>query len=126
MQLNYHHISRSTGRLAEMLRFYQAVGCSLEKHVSDNVQGIERAVLKLPGSNACLQFVQRQNGPITPAGLDWPDHLAFHTDQLEAAVTTMLQAGATLEGAPYLTPTGSLVAFVIDPDGHRIELVEKR
>jgi lactoylglutathione lyase len=126
MELTYHHISRSTNKLQIMLEFYIALGCTLEKHVTDSVQGLERAVLNLPGSNACLQFIQRQSGPITPAGLDWPDHLAFHTDDLERALQAILAAGATLENGPYRTPTGSLVAFVQDPDGHRIELVEKR
>ena len=126
MKLIYHHVSRSTGQLQTMLGFYQALGCSLEKHVTDNVQGLERAVLNLPGSNVCLQFIQRQSGPITPAGLDWPDHIAFHTADLAQAMQEILAAGATLENGPYRTPTGSLVAFVQDPDGHRIELVEKR
>jgi lactoylglutathione lyase len=126
MKLTYHHVSRSTGQLSKMLEFYQALGCTLEKHVIDSVQGLERAVLNLPESNACLQFIQRQTGPITPAGLDWPDHIAFHTGNLVQALTEILAAGATLENGPYRTPTGSSVAFVQDPDGHRIELVEKR
>jgi lactoylglutathione lyase len=126
MRLTYHHISRSTGKLQAMLGFYITLGCTLEKHVTDSVQGLERAVLKLPGSDACLQFIQRETGPITPAGLDWPDHIAFHTDDLELAIQEILAASATLENGPYRTPSGSLVAFVQDPDGHRIELVEKR
>jgi lactoylglutathione lyase len=126
MKLTYHHVSRSTSQLQTMLGFYQALGCTLEKHVTDSAQGLERAVLNLPGSNSCLQFIQRQSGPVTPAGLDWPDHIAFHTGDLEQALQEILVAGATLENGPYRTPTGSLVAFVQDPDGHRIELVEKR
>ena len=126
MKLTYHHVSRSTGQLSKMLEFYQALGCNLEKHVTDSVQGLERAVLNLPGSNACLQLIQRQSGLVTPAGLDWPDHIAFHTPDLEQALQEFLAAGAVLENGPYRTPSGSLVAFVQDPDGHRIELVEKR
>jgi lactoylglutathione lyase len=126
MKLTYHHVSRSTGQLSTMLEFYQALGCNLEKRVLDTAQGIERAVLNLPGSSARLQFIERQGGPVTPAGLDWPDHIAFHTGDLEQALNEVLAAGATLENAPYRTPSGSLVAFVKDPDGHRIELVEKR
>jgi catechol 2,3-dioxygenase-like lactoylglutathione lyase family enzyme len=126
MRLTYHHISRSTGNLEGMLGFYIALGCSPEKRVTDNVQGLERAVLKLPGSDACLQLIQRESGPITPAGLDWPDHIAFHTPDLELALKEILAAGARLENGPYRTPSGGLVAFVQDPDGHRIELVEKQ
>jgi lactoylglutathione lyase len=126
MDLTYHHVSRSTGQLSKMIRFYQTLGCSLEKRVTDSTQGLERAVLKLPGSDAYLQLIERESGPITPAGLDWPDHIAFHSNDLELALNGLLAAGATLENGPYRTPSGSLVVFVKDPDGHRIELVEKR
>jgi catechol 2,3-dioxygenase-like lactoylglutathione lyase family enzyme len=126
MNLTYHHLSRSTGQLETLLGFYQTLGCTLYKRVTDGVQGIERVVLTLPGSDAHLQLIERQSGPVTPAGLDWPDHLAFHTADLESDLRTIVAAGATLESGPYRTPSGSLVAFVTDPDGHRIELVAKK
>ena len=126
MQLRYHHVSRSTPNLERLIRFYTALGCSLEKRVQDDEQRLERAVLSVPGSDAFLQFIERQGVAASPPGLDWPDHMAFHTDDLEAALRVTLEAGATLERAAYHTPGGTLVAFVKDPDGHRIELVEKR
>ena len=125
MELRYHHVSRSTNNLKTMLEFYRSLGCTLEKHLKDDVQHLERAVLNLPGSNACLQFVQRSEGVVTPAGLDWTDHLAFHTSNFEIDLEQMLAAGGKLEKPTYRTPSGSLVAFVFDPDGHRIELVAK-
>ena len=126
MELRYHHTSRSTPNLARLLEFYAALGCHLEKRVRDDEQRLERAVLAVPGSDAKLQFIEREQEPASPPGLDWPDHLAFHTPDLEAALRGVLAAGATLERAAYRTPGGTLVAFVKDPDGHRIELVEKR
>jgi lactoylglutathione lyase len=126
MQFKYHHVSRSTQRLDAMLTFYAALGCELQKRVNDESQGIDRAVLSLPGTTACLQFIQRREGAVSPPGLDWPDHLAFHTADLASSLQTLLQAGATLAREPYRTPSGSLVCFVKDPDGNQIELVEKR
>lgn len=108
-----------------MLNFYLALGCKLEKHVKDDVQHLERVVLSLPGSSAYLQFIQRGEGTVTPPGLDWTDHLAFHSSSFETDLAQMLLAGGTLEKPAYRTPSGSLVAFVFDPDGHRIELVAK-
>jgi catechol 2,3-dioxygenase-like lactoylglutathione lyase family enzyme len=125
MELRYHHVSRSTSDLSRILEFYQALGCSLQKHVKDDVQKLERAVLSLPGSDAHLQFIQRAEGVVTPPGLDWTDHLAFHTSNFETDLAQMLAAGGKLEKPPYKTPSGSLVAFVFDPDGNRIELVAK-
>lgn len=125
MELRYHHVSRSTNDLPRILEFYIALGCTLQKHVKDEVQKLERAVLSLPGSDAHLQFIQRKEGVITPPGLDWTDHLAFHSSSFEADLEVMLTAGGKLEKPAYRTPSGSLVAFVFDPDGHRIELVAK-
>lgn len=124
--LRYHHVSRSTGNLEQMVRFYTAIGCSLEKRVLDETQRLERVQLRLPGSDAVLQLIQRSEGPFTPPGLDWTEHLAFHTSDFEAAFAALLQAGARLEREPYrLRADGGRIAFVFDPDGHRIELVEK-
>ncbi len=125
MELRYHHVSRSTGNLKAILKFYTVLGCTLQKHVKDDVQNLERAVLSLPGSDAYLQFIMRKDGLVTPPGLDWTDHLAFHTSHFETDLEIMVSAGGTLERPAYKTPSGSLVAFVFDPDGHRIELVAK-
>jgi catechol 2,3-dioxygenase-like lactoylglutathione lyase family enzyme len=125
MQLRYHHVSRSTSKLEAILKFYLVLGCTIQKHVKDEVQNLERAVLTLPGSDAHLQFIQRTEGVVTPPGLDWTDHLAFHTANFETDLAQMLEAGGKLEKPAYRTPSGSLVAFVFDPDGNRIELVAK-
>jgi catechol 2,3-dioxygenase-like lactoylglutathione lyase family enzyme len=125
MELRYHHVSRSTTDLKRILEFYKSLGCTLQKHVKDDVQNLERAVLRLPGSDAHLQFIMRAEGVVTPPGLDWTDHLAFHTSNFETDLAQMLKAGGKLEKPAYRTPSGSLVAFVFDPDGHRIELVAK-
>lgn len=125
MELRYHHVSRSTSDLPRIIEFYIALGCTLQKHVKDEVQKLERAVLSLPGSDAHLQFIMRSEGVVTPPGLDWTDHLAFHSSSFETDLAQMLAAGGILEKPAYLTPSGSLVAFVFDPDGQRIELVAK-
>jgi catechol 2,3-dioxygenase-like lactoylglutathione lyase family enzyme len=125
MELRYHHVSRSTADLPRILEFYQVLGCTLQKHVKDEVQKLERAVLSLPGSDAYLQFIMRHEGVVTPPGLDWTDHLAFYSSSFETDLAQMLEAGGKLERPAYRTPSGSLVAFVFDPDGNRIELVAK-
>jgi lactoylglutathione lyase len=53
-------------------------------------------------------------------------HLAYRVDDMGATLPLVLAAGATLEKGPYSIPSGSIVAFVRDPDGYDLELVEKR
>jgi lactoylglutathione lyase len=127
MNVRYHHVSRSTGDLQRVVEFYYALGCVLEKRVRHEDEGLIRAVLSLPGSDARLQFVQRDSGPVAAPAPDWPDHLAFHTNQVHAVVEALLEAGGTLVEAPReRRPGGSIIAFVADPDGHRVEIVQKR
>jgi lactoylglutathione lyase len=124
--LRYHHTSRATKNLDAVLEFYEAIGCECEKRVRDDAQGLTRAVLGLPSSDAKLQFISFDDATFHPSSSSWSEHLAFHTGEFDAALESMLSAGGTLERAPYTLPGKThRIAFVKDPDGFRLELVEK-
>ena len=54
------------------------------------------------------------------------DHLAFEIKDMNNTIETMRREGVTITDEPYrLHPGGSLIAFVEDPDGTLIELIEK-
>jgi len=54
------------------------------------------------------------------------DHLAFEVKDMNQTLQAMRTAGTIITDEPYrLSPTGSLLAFVEDPDGTLIELIEK-
>ncbi|HTY74111.1 MAG TPA: VOC family protein [Candidatus Nanoarchaeia archaeon] len=54
------------------------------------------------------------------------DHLAFQVDEMKKTLDAMRKARVTITDEPYrLSPKGSLIAFVEDPDGTLIELIEK-
>ncbi|MCW4005405.1 MAG: VOC family protein [Candidatus Bathyarchaeota archaeon] len=54
------------------------------------------------------------------------DHLAFTVTDLNSLVEAMRKAGVTITDEPYrLSATGSLMAFVEDPNGTLIELIER-
>ncbi len=54
------------------------------------------------------------------------DHLAFQVSDMNKTLEAMRFDGVTVTDEPCrLSPTGSLIAFVEDPDGTLIELVEK-
>ena len=54
------------------------------------------------------------------------DHLAFEVKDMTKTLMAMRKKNVTVTDEPFrLTPTGSLLAFVEDPDGTLIELIEK-
>ena len=54
------------------------------------------------------------------------DHLAFEVKNMEKTLATMRNEKVTVTDEPFkLSPTGPLIAFVEDPDGTLIELIER-
>lgn len=55
------------------------------------------------------------------------DHLAFEIKNMNSMIEIMRKEGVTITDEPFsLSPGGSLIAFVEDPDGTLIELIEHR
>lgn len=55
------------------------------------------------------------------------DHLAFDIQDMEETLSKMREENITITDEPFrLSPTGSLIAFIEDPEGILIELVERK
>ena len=55
------------------------------------------------------------------------DHLAFEIKDMEKTISAMRKEGVEITDEPFrLGPHGSLIAFVEDPDGALIELIERK
>jgi lactoylglutathione lyase len=55
------------------------------------------------------------------------DHLAFEVKDMNQTIEAMLNAKVTITDKPFkLSPAGPLIAFVEDPDGTLIELIERK
>jgi len=54
------------------------------------------------------------------------DHLAFQIKNMDETLSRMRSEQVTITDEPYrLSPTGGLIAFIEDPDGVLIELIER-
>ena len=54
------------------------------------------------------------------------DHLAFEVTDMKKAINVMRNGKVTITDEPFkLSPIGSTIAFVEDPDGTLIELIER-
>ncbi len=55
------------------------------------------------------------------------DHIAFEVRNMEQTIAALRKAKVTIADEPFkLGPTGPLIAFIEDPDGTLIELIEKK
>jgi lactoylglutathione lyase len=53
------------------------------------------------------------------------DHLGFEINAMNRTIKAMRKAGVTITDEPFrLSPTGPQIAFIEDPDGTLIELIE--
>ena len=55
------------------------------------------------------------------------DHLAFEVKDMKKTLAAMRKEKVTITDEPFkLSPTGPVIAFVEDPDGTLIELIERK
>lgn len=95
---------------------------------------ISTAVLTAPGGHQVelMQFHQphEQDQPRPRQSDPGSMHLAFAVDDLDAALAEMARAGWTAAGTPQVTESGARAgnrsAYVHDPDGTTIELIQPR
>lgn len=54
------------------------------------------------------------------------DHLAFEVKNMDETIALMRKENITITDEPFTLLTGSLIAFIEDPDGTLIELIERK
>jgi len=98
---------------------------------------------EIPQNDAEIAFLQNPNGKGAKLELTFYrkqkkfiqadyeerlfDHIAFEVENMEQIISIMRKENVTITDEPFrLGPAGSLIAFIEDPDGTLIELIERR
>jgi lactoylglutathione lyase len=128
--LNYLHTMVRVGNLERSLKFYtEGLGFKLLRK-SDYPEGkFTLAFLRAPGD--------RDDGPALELTYNWGTesyqkgdaygHTAFLVASIDEVQAKLKRAGYDLSWGPGSTPDGKRkMAFVDDPDGYEIELLEGR
>ncbi len=107
------------------LRFYEALG--FERRGRLNFATAYNVYLGLPGDGDVLELtVNRGREEPYDIGTGY-NHMALTVDDLDGTLADLRELGVEPEKAPY-HPGGReelpLIAFVADPDGYRIELID--
>ena len=127
----FAHVSIRTSDMERSIRFYEGYfGMKLASRRPIPQNRAEIAFLESEGTPFRLELTwYRDQKRFSQAGYEDRlfDHLAFTVTGLDAIIARMKDAGVTVTDEPYtLGPGGNRIAFIEDPDGTLIELIEKR
>jgi len=126
------HTSIRTSNMDKSIDFYtKLLGLKLVNRREIPQNNAEIAFLQDPeakGSTLELTFYRNQKKFIQADYEDRLfDHLAFQVKDINKTLSAMRKEKVTITDEPFrLSPSGPLIAFVEDPDGTLIELIERK
>lgn len=115
------HVSFLSADADAVSAFYSQLGAQVHKDLITS-DGLRRLVLGFPGGGK-LQFFQAAGEVPTPHP-GWQEHIALYLGDLEASVEQLKTSGAVFARELTLSPSGNRMAFVMDPDGRQVELLQ--
>jgi lactoylglutathione lyase len=108
--------------------FYETLGLEFRRElpiVRDGHHEATNYFFAFPGQDEELELTWNTDGRTYEHGSAY-GHVAFAVDDLDAALAGLAEHGIEPEKAPYrVREGGSLLCFVRDPDGYRIELIDR-
>ena len=126
------HTSIRTSNMNRSIDFYtKLMGLKLLGRREIPQNNAEIAFLQDPegkGSKLELTFYRKQKKFIQAEYEDRVfDHVAFEIEDMKKTITLLRKNKVTITDEPYqLGPGGSYIAFIEDPDGTLIELIERK
>jgi lactoylglutathione lyase len=108
--------------------FYEALGMEFRRESPIVRNGELEATLYFlgfPGQDEELELTFNHDGSTYDLGTAY-GHVAIGVDDLDATLASLAEQGIEPEKPPYqVREGGSWLCFVRDPDGYRIELVDR-
>lgn len=110
--------------LDRAVAFYEALGLTCTSRTE--IDHAYEAIVETPGQGGKLQLAQekQQDGPIEMGTAFWK--LYVNTDDIDATYRAAVEAGAVTISEPQRLDRWPVsIAFVSDPDGYQVELVQR-
>jgi lactoylglutathione lyase len=126
------HTSIRTSNMDRAIDFYtRLLGLALVSRREMPQNSAEIAFLRdqqAKGSTLELTFYRNQRKFVQAEYEDRVfDHLAFEVNDMKKTLAAMQKEKVTITDEPFkLSPTGPVIAFIEDPDGTLIELIERK
>ena len=118
------HTCYRIGEIDRSVAFYEALGFEKRRELPIRDEAIN-IFMGLPGDDDRLELTYNFGVDSYELGTGY-GHVALTVSDLDGALARLAEQGIEAEKPPYrVREGGSLIAFVRDPDGYRIELIEK-
>ena len=108
--------------------FYEAIGFEFRREspiVRNGELEATNYFFQMPGQAEELELTFNHDGRTYDLGTGY-GHIAVSVDDLAASLADLKEQGIEAEREPYrVREGGSLICFVQDPDGYRIELIDR-
>jgi len=108
--------------------FYEALGFRFEREmdiVRDGEKEATNYFFSIGDNASVLELTYNHDGRTYDLGTGY-GHIALAVDDLEATLEQLQGQGIEPEREPYrVREGGSLLCFVRDPDGYRVELIDR-
>jgi lactoylglutathione lyase len=109
-------------------RFYEALGLEFRRDMDIVRNGEKEATnyfFGVPGQDEELELTYNHDGRTYELGSAY-GHIALAVDDLDSTLQELAAQGIEPERAPYrVREGGSRICFVNDPDGYRVELIDR-
>jgi lactoylglutathione lyase len=118
------HTCYRIGDINGSVGFYEALGFE-ERRRMDLPDGATNVFMGLPGDGDRLELTKNPGVDSYDLGTGY-NHIALTVDDLDGALERLGDKGIEPEKPPYqVREGGSRICFVRDPDGYRVELIER-
>ncbi len=118
------HTCYRIGDIDRSVAFYEALGFEELMRMPIRDEAIN-VFMGLPGDGARLELTHNFGVESYDLGTGY-NHIAVTVEDLDAKLATLAGHGIDPEKPPYqVREGGSRICFVRDPDGYRIELIER-
>src|SRR3954468_3604888 len=118
------HTCYRIGEIDRSVAFYEALGFEERRRMPIREEAIN-VFMGLPGDGDRLELTYNHGVDSYELGTGY-NHIALTVDDLASTLARLGEKGIEPEKPPYqVRAGGSRICFVRDPDGYRIELIEK-
>ena len=118
------HTCYRIGSIDRSVAFYETLGFEELRRMDIRDEAIN-VFMGLPGDGARLELTYNHGVESYDLGTGY-NHIAITVDDMDGKLAQLAEAGIEPEKPPYrIREGGSRICFVRDPDGYRIELIEK-